>query len=364
MTRFRQQIRFAETSDRVKIAMAASGRGSPLVRAGHWMTHLEWDWQTPVWGPWLEALSARHELHRYDSRGCGLSDRQLDAVTLGDMVRDLEAVVDAAGLDRFALLGASQGGAVSIEYAARHPQRVSHLVLLDPFARGVLVRQNDPGTRETIEAMGRLMLAGWGQDNAAFRQMFTTQFFPSATREQADAFNDLQRLSCTPEHARRLMLAFAGLDASASLAAIRCPTLVLHCRGDARVPFEEGRFVAAGIAGARFEPLESKSHTPLAGEPAFAQALDLIFDFLSAAPPGGSAGAFSELSRREREMVELIARGLDNAQIGAHLGLAEKTVRNTVSAVFAKLGAENRAQAIVRAREAGFGQAAPPSSRP
>src|SRR5215208_1049769 len=180
MTAFRQQIRFATTADGVKIAFAESGRGLPLVRAGHWMTHLEWDWQTPVWGPWLESLSARHHLYRYDSRGCGLSDRDIGAVTLDDLVADLEAVVDAAALDRFALFGASQGGAISITYAARHPERVSHLVLLDSLARGRLVRNPSPAQREMLDAMSRLVLVGWGQDNAAFRQMFTTQFFPNA----------------------------------------------------------------------------------------------------------------------------------------------------------------------------------------
>ena len=353
---FRQQIRFATTSDGVKIAYAESGKGLPLVRAGHWLTHLEWDWQTPVWGPWLEALSARHQLFRYDSRGCGLSDRNIDSIKLEDLVADLEAVVDAAGLHRFALLGASQGGAVSIAYAARHPDRVSHMVLLDALARGRLVREPGAEQRETVAAMARLVRAGWGQDNAAFRQMFTTQFFPNASRAQADAFNDLQRLSCTPEHAERLMLAFAALDASASLAAVRCPTLVVHCIGDARVPFEEGRFVASGIRDSRFQPLDSMNHVPLAGEPAFEEVLALIHDFLPAAEGGQPSNAFAGLTERERAVVELIARGLDNAQIGAHLGLAEKTVRNKVSAVFEKLGAENRAQAIVRARDAGFGR--------
>lgn len=353
---FRQQIRFATASDGVKIAYAESGKGLPLVRAGHWLTHLEWDWQTPVWGPWLEALSARHHLYRYDSRGCGLSDRDIDSIRLEDLVADLEAVVDAAGLDRFALLGASQGGAVSIAYAARHPDRVSHMVLLDALARGRLVR--DPGAeqRETVAAMGRLVRAGWGQDNAAFRQMFTTQFFPNASRAQADAFNDLQRLSCTPEHAERLMLAFAALDASASLAGVQCPTLVLHCLGDARVPFEEGRFVASGIRDARFQPLDSMNHIPLAGEPAFEEVLALINDFVPPAPGASVPPAFAGLTEGERALVDLLARGLDNAQIGAHLGLADKTVRNKVSAVFEKLGAENRAQAIVRARDAGFGR--------
>ena len=357
MTNFRQEIRFASTSDGQKIAYASSGRGFPLVRAGHWMTHLEWDWQTPVWGPWLESLSARHHLYRYDTRGCGLSDCEMDSITLDDMLLDLEAVVDAAGLEQFALLGSSQGGAVSIVYAARHPERVSHLVLCDAFARGALVRDRGTDQREMIDAMCRLVLGGWGQDNAAFRQLFTSQFFPHASREQADAFNEMQRLSCTPQHAAKLQRDIARLDATDSLANVHCPTLVLHCRGDARVPFEEGRMLATAIAGARFEPLDSSNHVPLHGEPAFDHLLELIHGFLPVSSTGAAVNGFGGLTSREREVVELLARGLDNAQIGAHLGLAEKTVRNNVSAVFGKLGAETRAQAIVRAREAGFGQA-------
>lgn len=359
MKAFRQQIRFATTPDGVKIAFAESGQGHPLVRAGHWMTHVDWDWQTPVWGPWLESLSEHHHLVRYDSRGSGLSDRNVAAVTLDDLVSDLEAVVDAAGLERFALFGASQGGAMSIAYAARHPERVTHMVLLDGMARGRLVRNPGPVERRMFAASARLVLLGWGQDNAAFRQMFTTQFFPNASREQADAFNNLQRLSCTPEHAHRLMRAFAMLDASSSLAAVRCPTLVMHCIGDARVPFDEGRFIASGIRNARFEPLDSMNHIPLSGEPAFEEALALIHDFLPAVAGAAAGQVFEQLTKREREVVELLARGCDNAQIGAHLGLAEKTVRNNISAVFDKLGAENRAQAIVRARDAGFGHTAP-----
>lgn len=347
-----QQIRFATSADGTKIAFAATGEGAPLVRAGHWMTHLDWDWRTPIWGPWIQAWSAGHQLFRYDSRGSGLSDREVDSVTLEDHIDDLEAVVDSAGLDRFALVGASQGGAIAIGYAARHPHRVRAMVLLDAFARGALVR--DPGQREVVEAMARLVGEGWGQDNPAFRQMFTTQFFPDATRAQADAFNEQQRLSCSPAHAQRWVRAMARLDASALLARVSCPTLVLHCRGDARVPFEEGRLLASSIAQARFEPLESANHLPLQGEPAFERAAALIREFLQGAgPPHEHMGG---LSARERQVVELMARGLDNAQIGAHLGLAEKTVRNNVSAVFPKLGAENRAQAIVRAREAGFGR--------
>jgi pimeloyl-ACP methyl ester carboxylesterase len=358
MAAFQQEIRFATSADGVRIAYAQSGRGEPLVRAAHWMTHLECDWQTPVWGPWLQALGRHHRLLRYDSRGSGLSDRDVVSLSLDDLVLDLEAVVDAAGLERFVLLGLSHGGAVAIRYAARHPERVSRLVLFAGFARGPLARGAASQPPEVIDALCRLVENGWGQANAAFRQMFTTQFWPRATAAQWDSFNEQQRLSCTPAHAARMVRAFAAFDASTDLARIACPTLVLHSRGDARVPFDEGRIIAAGIAGARLEPLASDNHLPLEGEPAFADALSRIDAFLrdAAVVPG-----FAGLSAREHEVVELLARGLDNAQIAAHLTLAEKTVRNLVSAVFDKLGAENRPQAIVRAREAGFGQG--PASR-
>jgi len=351
---FRQQIAFATARDGVKIAYARSGEGPPLVRAGSWMTHVEWDWQTPVWGPYVETLSRHRHLVRYDPRGCGLSDREVAGdLTLDALVSDVECVVDAAGLDRFSLMGSSQGGAVSLAYAARHPDRVTHLVLLDAFVRGTLVRQ--PSTQTQVDAMCALVAEGWTQDNPAFRQMFTSQFFPAGTRDQVDAFNELQRKCTSAEHAVRLVRAFSGLDARTSLALVRCPTLVLHCRGDVRVPYEEGRFIAAGIAGARLEPLDSGNHVPLKGEPAFERMIELIDAFLPVT--GSNAPALGGLSNRERELLELLARGLDNAQIAAHLALAEKTVRNRVSALFDALGVENRSKAIVHARDAGFGRA-------
>ena len=349
---FRQQIGFGTARDGVKIAYAQSGRGPPLVRAGSWMTHVEWDWQTPVWGPYVESLSRHRHLVRYDPRGCGLSDREVAGdLTLDALVSDVECVVDAVGLDRFALMGSSQGGAVSVAYTARHPDRVTHLVLLDAFVRGTLVRQ--PSAQSQVDAMCALVAAGWTQDNAAFRQMFTSQFFPAGSPEQVTAFNELQRKCTSAEHAVRLVRAFSALDARSSLALVRCPTLVLHCRGDVRVPYEEGRLIAAGIPGARFEPLESGNHVPLQGVPAFERMIELIDEFLPAT--GTTAPALGGLSARERELLDLLARGLDNAQIAAHLGLAEKTVRNRVSALFDALGVENRSQAIVRARDAGFG---------
>ena len=357
MPRFQQEIRFARTAAGPRLAYALSGEGYPLVRAPHWLTHVEWDWQTPVWGPWLEALSRRWRLLRFDAAGTGLSDAAAATPSLDDLVADLEAVVDAAGFERFALLGMSQGAATSIRYAARHPERVSHLVLFGAFVRGTLVRAPGAESARLVDALCQLVESGWGQQNAAYRQFFTTQFFPAATLEQTRSFNDLELLSATPTRAAQLVRAFAGIDAVDDLARVQCPTLVLHKRADARIPFEEGRFVAAGIAGARFEPLDGPNHLPLSGDPAFEHALGLMNDFLP--QQGRGAPRLNGLSPGDAELLELLARGLDNAQIAARLGRAEKTVRNRVSALFEHLGVESRAQAIVRGRDAGFGTAGP-----
>jgi len=354
MKPLKQEIRFARSSDGTRIAFATMGAGYPLVNAAHWLGHLEFDWRTPVWLPWMERLSSAYQLTRYDSRGCGLSDRSVSSFSLDDLVADLEAVVDAAGIARFALLGQSQGGAISIAYAAKHPERVSHIVLCGAFARGPLRRDPSAQQRSAIEAMVQLVELGWGQTNSAFLQMFTSLFFPQATPEQMSAFNMIQRKSTSPRHAARIFRALADLDATPYLPTIACPTLVIHCRGDAVIPFEEGRFLAASIPGARLEPLDSKNHVPLAGEPSFDRMLDLLSEFLPGAPI--FAPIFGELTQREREMLDLIARGLDNAQIAARLELAEKTVRNRITLIFSKIAVENRAQAIVRARDAGFGR--------
>jgi pimeloyl-ACP methyl ester carboxylesterase/DNA-binding CsgD family transcriptional regulator len=358
-----QPIRFARSPDGTRIAFATSGTGSlPLVRVAHWFGRLDFDRQTPVWGPWIDALARRYRLTQYDCRGCGLSDRDVESVMLNQLVDDLASVVDAAGLNRFALLGMSQGGAVSIAYAARHPERVSHLVLCGAFARGTLVRDRSDEQRDLVQAMTRLVELGWGQDNPAFLQMFTSQFFPAANPAQAHAFNEIQRRSTSPATAARLMRAFAHLDASSELARVVAPTLVFHSRGDQRVPLEEGRFLAATIPGARFEPLDSASHVPLPGEPGFVRLHALLHPFLMGETT--ASVAFPSLTSRERQVLELLARGLDNAQIAAHLQIADKTVRNHITAVFGKLAVENRPQAIVRAREAGLGDRALPLTGP
>ena len=207
MAPFRQEIRFARTSDGLRIAYAVSGRGYPLVRCTHWLTSIEYDWKTPVFGPWLREISARWHLYRYNGRGYGLSEGEGTPLSIETFVTDLEAVIEAAKLDRFALWGPSAGALPAIVYAARHPERVSHLVLTAALARGVLRRNPTPADTERFLAMAKLIELGWGQNHPGFLQMMTSQFFPNATLEQMRSFNELQRLTASPAQAARLVMA-------------------------------------------------------------------------------------------------------------------------------------------------------------
>jgi class 3 adenylate cyclase/pimeloyl-ACP methyl ester carboxylesterase len=280
-----QEIHFCQSKDGVQLAYARTGRGPPLVKTGHWMTHIEFDFESPIWRHFYHELSRDHTFYRYDTRGNGLSDREVPDVKFEDFVDDLEAVVDAAGIERFALLGISQGCAVSVAYAIRHPERVSHLVLHGGFAVGWKKRARTQAEKEAGEAMLTLMRLGWGQENPAFRQMFTSQFIPGANKEQADWFNEFQRICCSAEDAARNLSANGEADVSALLSQVKVPTLVMHARNDARVPFESGRRMAAGIPGARFLPLESQNHIMLEGEPALERFLEELKAFI--APKAG-----------------------------------------------------------------------------
>lgn len=276
---FTQTIRFCRAGDGARIAYALAGGGPPLVRPGHWMSHLEYDWDSPIWRHLLEELAQNHLLVRYDARGNGLSDWDVADLSFPAFVHDLEAVVDAAGLHRFALLGISQGCAISVAYAVRHPERVSHLVLYGGYVRGWARR----GNAEEIarrRAMSTLMLHGWGQDNPAFRQLFTTLFVPGATPEQMAWFNELQLRSTSPQNAVRLQEAASQIDVTDLLPQVRVPTLVLHCRGDAVAPFAQGMELAASIPGARFVPLDSRNHLFLEHEPAWARFVEEVSAFL------------------------------------------------------------------------------------
>lgn len=274
----RQQIQFCTASDGVRIAFADVGQGPPLVKTAHWLSHLEYDWKSPVWSHWLHALAADYRLIRHDQRGNGLSDWEANEISFEAFVRDLESVIDATGLDRFSLLGISQGCAISIAYAVRHPERVSRLVLYGGYARGGLKRTR--ADAEQFEAVTTLMRHGWGQENPAFRQIFTSQFIPGGTIEQVQWFNDLQRMTTSPGNAVRIMQAMANIDVTDLLPRVQVPTLVLHCRNDARISFEGGRQIAAGIPGARFVALEGQNHVMLKSEPAWSRFLDEMRTFL------------------------------------------------------------------------------------
>jgi pimeloyl-ACP methyl ester carboxylesterase len=279
-----QAIGFATSEDGARIAYAVTGAGPTLLRAPHWMTHLEWDWRSLVYGPWIDTLSRRLRLVRYDGRNWGLSDHGVAPATLERSTADMAAVVEAAGLERFALLGISGGGAISIRYAALHPERVTHLVLIGCCARGGLRRGAASISREHLDAFCQLVLEGWAQDNDAFRQIMTSQMYPGASAEEMRSFNHMQRMACSPNEAASIRRLIADYDATPCLAQVRCPTLVLHNPHDAMVPFEEGRLVASSVAGARLVPFESLNHVPLCGEAAFAQVHRLIDDFVRGKP--------------------------------------------------------------------------------
>jgi pimeloyl-ACP methyl ester carboxylesterase/DNA-binding CsgD family transcriptional regulator len=344
----------------VRIAFASAGDGPPLVKAPNWMNHLQYDWESPIWRPWVLEMARRYRLTSYDARGCGLSDRQVADHSFESHLCDLEAVVDAANLERFALLGMCQGAAFAIAYAARHPERVSRLILYGAYAQGKLRRPYTAQQRDEADVMVKLIEVGWGREDSAFRQVFTTQFIPDCTLEQVHAFDELQRVTASPDTAATLLRMFHEIDVADDACKVRCPTLVMHASGDQRVPIEQGRSTAALIPGAHFVELESRNHILLDHQAAWRQ----FFAALDAFTQGEAAAAtaagrqYLELTQREREVLELIARGLDNGQIAAGLGMSPKTVRNHINAIFAKLDVPTRARAIVCAREAGFGRKA------
>ena len=276
----RQRIRFTHARDGTRIACAEAGDGPPFVKAANYLTHLEFDWESPVWRHWLHALADGRRLVRYDERGCGLSDWDIEDFSLETWVADLEAVVEELGLDRFPLLGISQGGPVAIEYAVRHPEKVTHLVLYGTYARGRFTRSATPEQQQEARTLLQLMRLGWGQDNPAFRQTFTTLFMPDATLDQMRWFNELQRRTTSPANAVRFEEAFYGLDVTDQARQVAVPTLVLHARGDAMIPFDEGRQLAALVPDSVFVPLEGRNHILLETEPAWTRFVEEVTAFI------------------------------------------------------------------------------------
>jgi pimeloyl-ACP methyl ester carboxylesterase/DNA-binding CsgD family transcriptional regulator len=330
------------------------------VMSATWISHLEHQWKSLSWRPWLDAFTREHKLLRYDSRGCGLSDRNVNDLSFENWVRDFECVIDAAGFPRFALVATCQGGPIAIEYAARHPERVSRLILYGTFARGRL-RRGQPHQAEKGRVLLDLTRLGWGQENHAFLQMWASSFQPGGTLEHFRSWADQHRAATTPETAARLMSVSWDVDVRNAASRIRCPVLVIHPERDAVVPIEEGRLLASLIPDCRFVQLDSENHLLLADEPAWSHLFTEVRSFLGEPDraPLAARGALplDDLTLRERAVLEGIAAGLDNAAIAASLELSEKTVRNHITRVFDKIRVEHRYQAIVLAREAGLGRA-------
>ncbi len=356
MSRPAQNIRLCTSRDGTRIAFSSAGSGPPLLCAGHSFSHLEHEWDCEVWRPLLDLFGRQRTLVRYDMRGTGLSDREGIEFTLDRYSEDLESVAGAAGFKQFSLLGMTGGGALAVTHAARHPQQVTHLILLGCYLQGRSVRSKTPEEREETELILKLVELGWGQDNPTFRQLFTYQFAPDASATQLRSFNELMRLSARSDQAAALLRAWFGADLGEIAPRVRVPTLVLHARGDMRIPFDQGRSLAARIPGARFVSLESRNHILLEQEPAWQQLAHEVESFLApslatAAVPAGAA--LDGLTAKEQAVLGVLVQGLDSPDMASRLGISEKTLRNHLSIIYSKLGVANRSQAIVFVRDHG-----------
>ena len=347
-----QEIRFCTAADGVRIAYASIGQGPPLVKAPNWLTHLEYEWETPFWHHWWEELAKDHTVIRFDQRGCGLSDWNVEDISFDAWVSDLEAVADAAGLEVFDLLGISQGGASAVEYAVRHPERVKRLVLYGTYTRGWLKRGV---SIEENRALLTLLREGWGRDNPAYRQIFTSTFMPEATPEQIAWFNELQRASTSPENASRTRAASGSIDILDKLQQIKVPALVLHAKGDERIPVSEGRLIASLIPNARLVELESRNHLTLADEPAWQVLVSEVRAFLGEGLARPAARTEPDLlTAREIEVLRLIAEGKSNREIADALVISINTVTNHVKSILSKTGTTNRTEASAYAHRHGI----------
>jgi pimeloyl-ACP methyl ester carboxylesterase/DNA-binding CsgD family transcriptional regulator len=352
----KQIVRYVRADDGVQLAWAQVGAGPVLVKAAHWITHLQAEWE--VWPHWLGFFARHFRLLRYDERGCGMSDRDVGEVPLARSLADLEAVVAAAApAEPFVLLGISHGAAAAVAFAAAHPERVSRLVLYGAFVRGIR-HSASPEALRRFDAMLELVGAGWASDNSTFRQLFTSRFLPAGTPAQLARFNDLCLRATSGATAAQIITERSMLDCVDLLPRVGVPTLVVHARGDQVAPLAQARRIASEIAGAELVELDSRNHLLLPDEPAWEHFCAAVLDFTgrgTAHAADAEDAVFATLSPRERDVLGLLTQGLANAQIARRLAISDKTVRNHLSRVFDKLGVWTRAEAIVCARERGFG---------
>jgi pimeloyl-ACP methyl ester carboxylesterase/DNA-binding CsgD family transcriptional regulator len=340
---FEQEVRFCRGQDGVRLAYAVHGSGPPLVVVSCWLSHLQHDWQSPVWRHFLDQLGEIATVIRYDERGFGMSDWNVDDFSIEARVSDLEAVLDAAGLDRFAMLGMSGGSAVAMAYAAAHPERVSRLILYGTVCgEPVVLSLDDQVEEETYRSMIRV---GWAKEDADFRRVFTKRFIPDATEEQLRWFDDLQRMSTSPENAVASRIARQQVDIHNDLSEITAPTIVLQAIGDRSTTFDNAVSVSSRIPGARLVPLESRNHILLADEPAWSVFINEVSAFLEPERrtyTERTDGPTEELSPRERDVLRLAAEGRTNDEIAAALTVSARTVERHLSNTYAKLGLSGR----------------------
>jgi pimeloyl-ACP methyl ester carboxylesterase/DNA-binding CsgD family transcriptional regulator len=347
----RPEIRFCAAGDGTKLAVGSYGSGTPVVRAGTWLTHIEYDATSPLSAHWCDELARRHRYIVYDGRGCGLSDRAIGDLSLDVFVSDLEAVVDGLGLERFTLFGLSMGAPVAVAYAAKHPERVSRLVLHGGFHRSYLSSKNpDPRVREEAEVLLKSARLGWGTGSVALRQVFVAKFMGESTEAQRQAFDERQRLTSTAEVAEKYLRAMFALDVKDLASRVSCPTLSFHSRNDQLIFFEQGRKLAALIPNARFVPLESKNHVPFREEPAWQTLVAALRSFLD----DDAVTLQKELSRRQLDVLRGIARGLTDKEIAHELSLSPRTVEMHVARALDALDCANRAEAVHKATTLGL----------
>lgn len=345
-----RSAKYITTSDGLSLAWGCTGRGPAVVRASNWLTHLNYDLQSPVWRHWTEFFSSHYTYLRYDERGCGMSDSRIGDPTIEIWLDDLARVVNAAAVDApLILFGVSQGAAIAAAYAAAYPERVDRLILYGGYALGMHGRGAEPQQR-IYQAMQELIRVGWDSPNPVFRQLFTSRFIPEGTEEQIQWFNDLCNTTTTPENMYRLLQARGEVDVRDLLDQLAVPTLVIHAKDDGVIPLQQGQYLASRIPGAEFVELNSSNHILLAHEPAWQDFKQAVLDFTGVEDRSDSKPVLGRLTPREREVLNLIGQGLSNKQIAGVLDISEKTVRNHASSLYEKLGVRSRAEAIIATR--------------